>query len=101
MPIASKPKLTIDERFQRMMAKRPEIYQQFVRWALQLRQRGFRRYSADAIMHVIRFHTHLSQKPGEDFKISNDLVSRYARQAVMEYPEQLTGFFQLRELKTP
>lgn len=93
-------KRTIDERFQVMQLQRPQIYALFVHWALQLRDRGHRRYSADAIMHVIRFHTDLSQEPREPFKISNDLISRYARQAMRDHPE-LDGFFQLRELTAP
>ncbi|GEM_PF-1316445 len=73
--------------------RRPEIYREFERLALEMWNTGRKRYSARAIMHVIRWHTDL-HGPGR-FKISNTMVRRYAKLLIRNHPE-MTGFFEFR-----
>lgn len=92
-------KITIQERFERTHAKHPEIYREFRRLALYLRnERHFRRYSADGIFHVIRFQRIQSMTDTEGFKISNDLISRYVRMLIKE-DDSFADFFTVRELR--
>jgi len=88
---------TIGERYDRWRNQHADVYQEFVRIALDLRRRGFERYSADGIGHVLRFHRAMRGDEG-GFKLNNDLVSRMAREAMEEH-EVLAGFFELRKLK--
>jgi hypothetical protein len=65
----------------------------FCRYADRMRARR-PHYSADAILHVIRFDTDLAEAPGEGFKINNNWSADFARlyNAGVGSP-----FFQLRE----
>jgi len=90
---------TIEERFRITHARHPEIYQRFKKLTYYLRdERHFTRYSADGIFHVIRFQSLDTMQPDEEFKISNDLISRYVRMLVEEDPT-LGTFYQLRSLR--
>ena len=71
----------------------PEIWRQFEEISLDLIKRGYKHYSAYAILEVIRYHTGL--RGGDDFKINNNYRSGYARKFLAKYP-QLKGFFEIR-----
>jgi hypothetical protein len=90
---------TIQERFERFLQLHPDVYEQFVEIAMQLKRRDLKRYSADGIGHVLRYHRVTSTVGAADFKVNNIFISRMARRAMEERPE-LLGFFELRELKS-
>lgn len=97
-----KGKKTIQERFEEVHAAHPEIFTEFMRLTNVARRQGFKRYSADGIMHVIRFQRWESMADvaaAEGFKISNDLISRYVRLAIETDPT-LRVFFSVRQLRT-
>ena len=75
----------------------PEVFQLFVRFAFELKRRGFKHYGTNAVFHRIRWH---SDKPRVDgastFKLNNNHAPFYARAAMKKYPE-LDGFFRLRK----
>ena len=89
---------SIAERFTAFMDSCPDVYPMFVRIARDLRARGHEHYSADGIMHVIRWHRATSGTDAEGFKLNNVFSSRLARKAMEDY-EDLRGFFETRELK--
>lgn len=90
---------TIRERYERWRGEHPDVYQEFVRIALDLRRRGFERYSADGIGHVLRWFVATSGKDDEGWKINNCFISRMAREA-MDNHQELRTFFEVRRLKS-
>jgi hypothetical protein len=77
----------------------PEIYEEFKRRVSQLWNSGKRHYSADGILHVIRFHTALTGKPRDSYKINNNFSSFYVRLWQKEHPER-ADFFETRAQKS-
>jgi len=74
--------------------KNPEIYELFVRFALQVAKRRSY-YSAKNIFHRIRWETMIKEKQSQ-FKIDDGWISHYARKFVNEYPKH-SELFKFRE----
>jgi hypothetical protein len=91
-------KLTIDERFALYHKRRPEVWSLFKQYAYQVRSTGRKRFSADAILHRIRWY-HYVEQGDESFKINDDYSSRYARKLIAEDPT-FAGFFETRRLRS-
>ena len=88
---------TIQERFAAFDLAHPEVYAAFVDVAEQLLASGHRHYSADAIMHVVRFHRDVNRSRDGGFKINDHFSSRYARK-LMETDARFANFFATRAL---
>ena len=74
----------------------PEIYEKFVKFALQVASvRDY--YSAKNIFHRIRWETAIEEKES-DFKIDDGWISHYARKFMDEYPKY-NGLFKIRNRK--
>ena len=72
------------------------ILDAFQREALRMRRRGFRRYSAQAIIERLRWEHDLKHGPDADgFKINHNWRRLLAKRAIATTPE-LEGFFQFR-----
>lgn len=69
----------------------------FERLALQVKARGHNRYSADAVLHQIRWHFNI-ERGDREFKANNDWTSVLARWFLAKHPE-LPKFFETRERK--
>ena len=83
--------------FQEYNEQHPEVYKGFIKLALQTKAKGFKHYSARTIVHVLRFHSDVSEN-GTEYKINDHVTPMFARQAMQDYPE-LDGFFELRRSK--
>lgn len=70
--------------------KNPHIYEAFKKYALQVAQVRSH-YSARTIIHVLRFHSTVSEE-GTEFKVSNNWSPFYGRMFMNEFP-QYKGFF--------
>lgn len=74
----------------------PRIWDLFVKFTRELIGRGFEHHSAYAVMHRVRWETaEVISEPdpgGNQFKISNQWTSYYARKFHLTYP-QYDGFF--------
>ncbi len=91
MPRASR------EAFERFDADHPEVYREFCRIAKVLRDdRGYDHYSADGVMHVVRFHTRAGADTSRGFKINNNHVAFYARKLIAE-DQSFSTFFRTRK----
>lgn len=86
----------IDARFAEYDAAHPEVWELFIRCCERLIGLGFKHYSADAIMHQIRWHHHV-ERGVADFKINDHFSSRYARKFLAAYPQH-AGFFETRRI---
>jgi len=72
-----------------------EVCSLFERLALQIRNQGFKHYSARAILHRIRWHYHI-EKGMRDFKCNNNWTPGLARWCMALHPGELEDFFELR-----
>lgn len=93
--------LTISQRFDEWMTTTDGqiVYDELVRRARLLRERGFGHYSHKAIIEAIRYDRNLDVGPSHGFKINDHFSSRLARLAMREHPF-LRGFFEIRELRS-
>lgn len=74
----------------------PEVWRLFERFTLDLIARGWSHYSADAVLHRVRWETDAGAEPGsETFKINNNWTAHYARKFRRAHPAH-AGFFRLR-----
>lgn len=90
-------KPSISERFAKFHADNPAVYAELVRLARDLKAKGYKHYSCDSLLHVIRFHRHLVTTPdGSGFEINNDFAALFSR-LIMQQEKDLEGFFELRE----
>jgi hypothetical protein len=71
-----------------------EVVHLFEKLALSLVARGYERYSADAILHRIRWHFQV-ERGMRDFKCNNNWTARLSRWFLDKYPV-LNGFFETR-----
>lgn len=74
----------------------PSIYKKFEELALEAIGRGFKHYSAEAILNIARWHTNVSSKDNDDFKINNNYRSGFARLFAIDHPEHADFFFRRR-----
>lgn len=88
-------KQEIDEQFHKFHTENPEVWNLFVEFTWQLITKGFEHYSADAVVHRIRWHSAVETTGGE-YKINNNFVAGYARLFNYNYPSH-RGFFRNRE----
>lgn len=89
--------MTLDEQAEAFDKKHPEVWAQFQRIAMRYIRSGVTHYSADGIMHIVRYHTMAGDSSeARDFKINNNHVAYYARKFAREYPQH-SGFFRFRE----
>lgn len=86
----------LESAFQDFHEANPGVYRLFDRFTRQLLTRGVSRYSADAILHRIRWETAITT--GDEFKINNNFSAYYARLWLRNNPEH-SGFFVLRSLR--
>lgn len=66
----------------------------FDRLALEIIKLGHKRYSADAILHRIRWHYHI-EKGDLDFKCNNNWTSKLSRWFLARHPTH-SQFFEIR-----
>lgn len=66
----------------------------FERFTLELIERGFTRYSADAILHRIRWHYQV-ERGDREFKVNNNWAAPLSRWFMGKHP-QYRGFFATR-----
>lgn len=85
-------------KFKEFHAANPKVMEKFLAYARLIRQRGFKKYSAWTIVNVIRWEEDLATS-GDVFTINNDFIAIYARLVIHNYPDEFTGFFELRSMK--
>ena len=89
---------TIQEQFELFHVTNPHIYELFIKYALiaaQVRDT----FSARSIWERIRWDGMIQTKDGVgDFKLPDNLISRYARKFMQDYPS-LKGFFRTKRIR--
>lgn len=90
--------MSIQDRFMDYHAKNPHVYRLFVKFARDLKARGWSKGSAKLIIERMRWEIMLQTTSNDEFKISNDYTSRYARLAMDSEPD-LARFFDVKALR--
>ncbi len=90
---------TIQGRFEEYHRKHPEVYNELVRLARSLRDKGVERYGIAALFEVLRYDRAISTSDDAGWKLCNDYRSRYAR-LIESNESDLRGFFAVRMLKS-
>lgn len=83
-------------KFENYHTANPEIWNMFKELTFQLIKAGRKHYSADGILHAIRWNTAL--RGSDERKINNNYSSMYSRMFTSNYPEH-KEFFEQRILK--
>ena len=76
--------------------RHPDVWRLFVRFTLQMIERGYRNYSAKAIFERIRWEKDAGGDGVTCFKLNNNYTAFYARRFAKVYPEH-AEFFRTRE----
>ena len=85
----------MEERFRKFHADNPRVYELFCQFAAQIIAAGKQRYSADAVIHRIRWHTSIETRSDDGLKINDHFSAAYARLYVRDYPQH-SDLFRLR-----
>lgn len=88
---------SIDARFTEFDIENPWVWHAFETLTFQLIRAGRTHFSADAILHRVRFDYALHTQSDDSFKINNDYTSRYARKWAAAHPEH-AEFFTYRRI---
>ena len=91
------PAATIAERFEAFHQANPWVLEAFERLTADLVRRGHTRVGIGMLTEVLRWH-YGRQTTGDDFRINNNLRSRYVRALLDRHPEW-AGLFETRELR--
>lgn len=85
--------------FWRHRREHPEVWNELLRLALELRREGREHYGIAALFEVVRYNQRHVDPDGKGFRMNNDLRAHYARALMQEQPE-LDGFFATRTLRS-
>jgi hypothetical protein len=91
----------MDEQFLDFHQTNPKVYETLVRLARDTQKRGHTRIGMKMLWEVMRWQLLMERPhdPESEFKLNNNLHSRYAR-LIMANEPGLKGFFETRRLKT-
>lgn len=90
---------TIEERFTRWIAQRPDLYDAFKRAALyRIKHLGKKRIGAKEIVERMRMDRRFHKQADDSFKINNTFVSLLARKLISDYPA-MREFIEIRKRK--
>lgn len=89
---------SIRDRFERFHAENPAVYRLFRQFAHDAKRAGRTRFSADAILHRIRWFVSV-ETVGEEYKLNDHYSAMYARKLIEDEPE-FAGFFELRKTRS-
>lgn len=82
-------------RYETWRQQCPQAYTLFARFAWQVKDRGFKHFSACAIVHRIRWEVALERVDGDGFKINHN-YSKYLGDELMRREPEFAGFFRTR-----
>ena len=82
-------------RFDDYDAKNPHVWRLFKKFTFEVIRAGHTRFSADSILHRIRWETAVITT-NSHYKINNNFSADYARKFICEFP-QYSRFFEMRK----
>lgn len=91
---------SIQERFEAYDAAHPEVFAYMLTVARRVKEKGFQKFSVRTIWEQMRWYFQIEKDAGADYKLNDHFHSRYARKLMQEYPDEFSGFFETRELRS-
>jgi hypothetical protein len=92
--------LTYQEQFDQFHARNPWVYGALVELARDLKRRGRRKIGMKMLFEVLRWtYYRTTDDPDSDFKLNNNLHSRYSRLIMQKEPD-LADLFETRNLRS-
>lgn len=88
----------LEQDFDQFDAENPEVWNLFVRFALELIKAGRTRLSASLVIERIRWETAVATRSENGFKINNNYTAYYARKFNENFPD-CGASFALRQTK--
>ena len=82
----------LEDKFKTFHRNNPQVYELFKGFAFRVINKGFKAYSARALIHLIRWHTSVETNDPSGFKVSNNHSPYYARLFMRDHPEH-SDFF--------
>ena len=90
--------MSIDKAFKKFHKKNPDVYKWFKNYFYYFHGRGKKKIGAKLIAECLRQEPRLKTR-GENYKVDNCFVSRYARLFIKDHP-QYAKCFEFRKLKS-
>ncbi len=101
MPSPLADQQSIDTRFHSFHHDNPQVYDELVAMARQMKTRGYHCIGIELLFAAYRWNKMLkTSADAYHFKLNDHFTSRYAR-LIMAQEEDLQGFFKTRALRTP
>ena len=85
----------LEAAFRAFDRENPEVWSLFCRFTGDARKAGLSHYSADAVLHRIRWFTSVETKSDDGFRLNNNFAAYYARKWQRLNPEA-KDFFRTR-----
>ena len=91
-------KKTLQQKFEEFHAVNPHVYEQLLRLARRLKEKGRKLTGIGILFEVLRWDYYMTtDDPNSEYKLNNNLRSRYAR-FIMDQNPDLKGVFNTRAL---
>lgn len=87
----------LDEQFDDFHMRHPEVMRHLTRLCYQAVSRGRTRIGIGQLFEVLRWQRNIGRDAEDEFKLNNNLRSRYARRLMADHPE-FEGLFETRKL---
>lgn len=93
--------LAHQEEFERFHRENPHVYEHLERLAFRLRNRGVERWGIKSLWETLRYEMAINtNEPIGAYKLNNNLTASYARALMERNPDDLAGFFEIRERRS-
>tara|TARA_A100001035_G_scaffold24360_1_gene16359 strand:+ start:2510 stop:2854 length:345 start_codon:yes stop_codon:yes gene_type:complete len=84
------------DQCKRFHVEHPQVWSLFVKFTLQMIDRGYKNYSVNAVFERIRWEIDAGGDGVNAFKLNNNYRAFYSRAFMRKYPQH-DGFFRTRE----
>ena len=99
MKAKTKTQAMNQRKFRRYLANNPKVWRLFETFTFDRINKGYDQYSADSILHRIRWEAPVKSADEAEYKVNNNISSYMARHFIKKHPNH-TGFFELRRQTT-
>lgn len=99
MKTKMKNKTMNQRKFRRYLEKNPVVWRLFEAFTFDRINKGYDKYSADSILHRIRWEAPVSNTKSGEYKVNNNISSYMARHFIRKHPRH-QKFFELRHQTT-
>jgi hypothetical protein len=86
------------QAFEQFHRENPQVYEHLERLAFKLRNRGVSRWGIKSLWETLRYEMAIAtSSPVDDYRLNNNYTAYYARRLMDNNPDDLSGFFEIRQ----